>query len=1127
MDCPNCGSTNPEGKKFCGDCGAPLPVCCAACGAENPASKSFCGDCGAALTASTRASATGGVPTPAEVRVAEPLASPPASSPAAERRQLTVMFSDIVGSTALSSRLDPEDLREIIAAYHGCVAETVAGFDGFVARYMGDGVLVYFGYPRAHEDDPERAVRAGLALVEAVGRIQAPERLRVRVGIATGLVVVGDLIGSGEAQERGVVGETPNLAARLQVLAEPDSIVIAATTRRLIGGLFEYEDLGGVEAKGFAEPVQAWRVRGGSAAESRFEALRAEALTPLVGRDEEIELLLRRWTRAKRGDGQVVLLSGEPGIGKSRLVADLQERIASELQHTRLRYFCSPYHQDSALHPVIAHLEHAAGFKREDAPEAKLEKLKKLLAPASLAAEDVALLTEWLSIPAVAGRRDAPLDSLTPQRRKERTFEALFRQLEGLARHRPVLMVFEDVHWMDPTSLELLDLTVERVRRLPVLLLVTFRPEFTPPWVGQAHVATMAIPRLDRRDGAALVQQIIGNRAVSLPGEIVAEIVERTDGVPLFVEELTKSVLETTQASDAAGPLTAVPRPALAVPATLRALLMARLDRLGPEAKQVAQIGSAIGREFSYELLAAVAQPGQKALQQALAGLAEAGLVFQRGTPPEASYTFKHALVQDAAYRTLLRSKRKELHARIAAALEERFPDSVQARPELLAHHNAEAGALHKAAVLWLQAARNYARRSANVEASRFCERALAAVHALPDTSANRQLELEIRLAHIPALMAVAGFADARTMAAARRAGTLCEEFNAARQVLPVLFGQLSYHTASGNLMAAEGIASRILKLGQTHQDELALFVGHRTLGFCHIWLGKLTSAQDELEAALTIAPHIASGGELAYEFGHELVTTARVVYGDVKLQRGWIDEGRRLQNQAQQAAETLEHWFTLTYVLFHRLRTEAMAANYAVVLDLAQAFDAMCQQHSIVQWGHPGDFFRWWAAMKLNGTAEELPALLDALREHRQGVYQMNLPYYLVLAAELCTAAGEFGAAGELVSDASSAIERSGEVWVTPHLYRLRASLFAARANNGRAQAEECLLASLAEARQQKARFAELLAARDLARFWAERGDRQKALGLLAPVYGWFTEGFDTPDLKEAKALLDELRRS
>ncbi|HJS86784.1 MAG TPA: AAA family ATPase [Acetobacteraceae bacterium] len=1125
MDCPSCGRANPEGKKFCGDCGAPLPVRCAACGAENPAGKRFCSDCGAALTASTRASAAAGASAPVALRVAEPLASLPASSPAAERRQLTVMFSDLVGSTALSSRLDPEDLREIIAAYRRCIAKTVAGFDGFVAKYMGDGVLVYFGYPRAHEDDPERAVRAGLALVEAVGQIQAPERLRVRVGIATGLVVVGDLVGSGEAQERGVVGETPNLAARLQALAEPDTIVIAATTRRLIGGLFEYEDLGGVEAKGFAGPVQAWRVRGESAAESRFEALRAAALTPLVGRDEEIELLLRRWTRAKRGDGQVVLLSGEPGIGKSRLVADLQEQIASEIQHTRLRYFCSPYHQDSALHPVIAHLEHAAGFGREDPPETKVEKLKKLLAPASPPAEDVALLAEWLSVPTVAGRRDAPLDSLTPQRKKERTFEALFRQLEGLARLRPVLMVFEDVHWIDPTSLELLDLMVERVRRLPVLLLVTFRPELTPPWVGQAHVATMALARLDRRDGAALVERLIGNRAVPLPSEIVAEIVERADGVPLFVEELTKAVLETTQTSDAAGSSTAIPRPTLAVPATLRALLTERLDRLGSAAKEVAQIGSAIGREFSYELLAAIARPGQNALQQALAGLAEAGLVFQRGAPPEAVYTFKHALVQDATYRTLLKSKRQVLHARIATALEERFPDFVRAGPELLAHHNAEAGALHKAASLWLQAGRNYARRSANIEASRFCERALAAVQALPDTSTNRQLELDIQLAHIPALMAAAGFADARTMAAARRADTLCEEFNAIRQALPVLFAQLSYHTASGNIRAAEQIASRILKLGQTHQDELALFVGYRALGFCHIWLGKLTSAQDELEVALKIAPRIASGGELAFEFGHELVTTARVVYGDVKLQCGWIDEGRRLQNQAQQAAEALEHWFTLTYVLFHRLRTEAMAANYAVVLDLARAFDAMCQQHSIVQWGHPDDFFRWWAVMKLNGTAEELPALLDALRKHRQGAYQMNVPYCLVLAAELCTVAGEFGTAEELISDASAAIERSGEVWVTPHLHRLRASLFAARANSQRAK--ECLLASLAEARRQKAKFAELLAARDLARSWAERGDRQKALDLLAPVYGWFTEGFDLPDLKEAKALLDELRRS
>ncbi len=580
----------------------------------------------------------------------------------AERRQLTVMFCDLVGSSALSARLDPEDLRRVIGAYHICIAEVIGQYEGIIARYMGDGVLAYFGYPQAHEDDAEQATRAGLALVDAVANLQTDigAELQVRIGIATGTVVVGDLIGEGAAQEQAVVGETPNLAARLQTLAEPGTVLISASTHRLTGGNFEYRDLGPVTLKGWGETLPAWQVLGTSGVESRFEAQHQTRLTPLIGRDEEIDLLLRRWRYAAQGEGCAVVLSGDPGIGKSHIARALQERLQAE-PHITLRYFCSAHHTISALFPFISQLERAALFERSDSPTQKFAKLEALLAQSAADADHVAVLANLLSLPPNDRYR---LPELSPQNRKEKTFAALLAQLDGLAAREPVLLIFEDVHWIDPTSRELLTVTLERVPRLRVLLLITARPEFTPPWPGHAHVTTLLLTRLSRRDGAALIERVTAGK--TLPEEVMNQILARTDGVLLFVEELTKTVLETGLLQERDGHYVLNrPLPSMAIPMTLHASLMARLDRLAP-VREVAQIGAVVGREFSYELLNAVAGLPIERLEEALGQLVRSELVFCRGEVPHAVYTFKHTLVRDAAYSGLLKSRRAEVHAAIA-----------------------------------------------------------------------------------------------------------------------------------------------------------------------------------------------------------------------------------------------------------------------------------------------------------------------------------------------------------------------------------------------------------------------------------------------------------------------------
>ena len=784
--------------------------------------------------------------------ISETAASAPSASAkmdTAERRQVTVMFSDLVGSTALSARMDPEDLREVISAYQKCVAQVVQRFGGFVAKYMGDGVLVYFGYPQAHEDDAERAVRAGLELVTAVNALKAGASLQTRVGIATGLVVVGDLIGSGDAQERGIVGETPNLAARLQGIAEPNMVVIAGDTRKLLGNLFELEDLGPKDLKGIAGPVRAWAALRTSSAEGRFEALHAGGLTELVGREEELELLLRRWSKAKTGESQVVLFSGEAGIGKSRLTAALLEHLASE-PHTRLRYFCSPQHTDSAFYPIIGQMERAAGLAHDDTAQAKLGKLDALLAQTSTSTEDAALFAEMLSLP--NDGRYPKLD-LTPELRRQRTLGALVAQMEALAKRNPVLMIFEDTHWIDPTSLEVLGRVADRIRSLRVLLLVTFRPEFDAPWVGRPHVTALTLNRLGERDISAMIDRVVGNKL--LPGKIRQDIIERTDGIPLFVEEMTKAVLEAGSENAAQRTAASIPLSALAVPASLQASLMARLDRLGP-AKEIGQIGSAIGREFSHALLAAVVGKSKVELASALDRLIVAGLLFRFGVPPDATYLFKHALVQDAAYSTLLRSRRQQLHGRIATTLESQFPEIAAGQPEIVARHYTEA-VLSDAAIDWWSKAGELAlRRSAFAEAVVHLDRAIGLAEGLVDNPAHRLRKLRLQTVYAQALVHARGQGAAETNAAFARARELASGVDNPAERFPAYYGLWTGAYNRADLASMRELAQRFQFDAERWPGSPELGIAHRVFGITCWFAGDFLGAREHLASALSNYDH-------------------------------------------------------------------------------------------------------------------------------------------------------------------------------------------------------------------------------------------------------------------------------
>jgi class 3 adenylate cyclase/tetratricopeptide (TPR) repeat protein len=1037
-----------------------------------------------------------------------------------ERRQLTVMFCDLVGSTALSEKLDPEELRSLLHAYRTLCGDVIARYDGFVARYVGDGILTYFGWPTAHEDDAERAVRAALEIVHSVKRASTTENLSVRVGVATGPVVVGETAGTGD-QSKLAVGSTPNLAARLQALAAGDQIVIAALTRRLVGNAFELTDLGEHDLKGIAEPVHAWRVERALATESRFDANRGgSALTPLVGRGEELDLLLSRWSQAKGGEGQAVLLSGEPGIGKSRILNTLRERLDAQGVQA-LRFQCSPYYVNSAFWPIIDNFERALKFVRDETTDAKLDKLEALVVTHyGRPLADARFVAAILSIP--CEERHGTL-RMTPQKHKDETLRTLVDISEAAARLQPSVLLFEDVHWADPTTLEVLDLLIDRVRAVPLLVVLTHRPEFQSRWSEQGHVGALNLSKLTRTQSATMVSTLAGGKA--LPSALLEQILIRTDGVPLFVEELTKSILESGELKevgdhyDYAGPARAV-----TIPNTLRDSLMARLDRFMP-VKEIAQIGAAIGREFSYELIAAVAPMPQTQLDNALGQLSESGLAFRRGTPPDAVYTFKHALVQDAAYDSLLKTRRQELHAKIARVIEAQFPNIKTTEPEVLAHHLTAASLTEAAIPLWQAAGELALKRMALTEAIAHLNQGLELVSTVPWSSERDAGELGLRTRLGTAWVALKSHATPEIWTSLHPALLLAKSLQRHDALAPIFLGLTNNIFSQGRVAEALRWVEEMMDLAKATGDADLLITAHALANMFYCWTGEFTKSLEHAEKVLDLYD-AKKHRHLADTLNHDHKTVA-CIWGSISTwMLGYPDRASRLNDEKEAHSRRLGHPFDLGFALVtgaleldDRCKPEDLRkrAEECERLGRENSLPVLCTMFAPRGYG--------MALIREGKIAEGIAQLKAAMAVYEEAGGKHQLPTgKAFLAALMALTGGNLNNALQLIDEQIAQIERPGweERLHYAEILRLKGLMLSFKGDlEG---SERNFLASLDWARRQQAKMWELRTSTSLARLWQSQGKRQDAYELLAPVYAWFTEGFDTKDLLEAKSLLAEL---
>ena len=1040
-----------------------------------------------------------------------------------ERRQLTVMFCDLVGSTALSTKIDPEDMQDVLRAYQDACAKIIERFDGFIAKYMGDGILIYFGYPQAQEKDSERAVLAGLAVIESIpdlkeviaGDLQT--ELAVRIGIATGTVVVGESIGEGAAQERAVVGETPNLAARLQGLAPSNGMVVSDLTKQLAGDGFEYLDLGRQDLKGIDEATVAWQVVGAQDTEFDGEIGAAMNAPPLVGRQEEMGLLLRAWQQSKEGSGQVVSISGEAGIGKSRLVEAISEEVRND-KFARVNVRCSPHHSNSAFYPIMVQLRRAVGWVPDDDTASKLAKMETVLASYQFSsAETVPLIAALFSLP-LPEDRYPPLN-LTPQQQRLNTLDTVLAWLLEEAERHPVLAVWEDIHWADPSTLELLEMMIEQCPTAPILNALTFRPEFVPPWPARSHSVPLTLNRLERPEVEALIRHQTGGKR--LPPEVVEHIVDRGDGVPLYVGELTRAILasgsltETDHSYELNGSFSD-----LSIPATLQESLMARLDKV-PTVREVAQLGAVFGREFPYDMLNAVGVIEETALRDGLGQLVEAELLYQRGRPPRAKYMFKHALIQDAAYQSLLKRTRQHYHREVAALLSNQFAEIVDAHPEILAHHYSEAGDKGQAIDNWLRAGQSALQRSANHEAIGHLNKGLA---LLPEGDEKASQELAMQRLLGTAFMATKGYGAPETAEAFDRARQLCAIVRD-DSIYPVMFGvYVSAITRAKHLLAVE-TAVEMHQLVVRTDDAYSKFSAHMMSGVAYLHIGKLLDSRDHFDAGMKISETFGTekSSENALLYGLDMKAMGYAYGAWCEWLLGCPETAQKRCRLALASVEISQHGYSSSRALYWCAVVNQLCGDWREVSDLTEVAVGKAKEHGLPMVVAVARIMYAAADAALHGGGEQIPEITEALAAYAATGARFQAPYHHTLLAELHLRDGETDAGLEILNEAQHRVQESGEYYFSAEIVRLKGELLLA-SDGRRTDAEGYFKKALETARVQNAKSLELRAAGSLARLWNGQGKRTEAHDLLAPVYGWFTEGFDTADLRAAKKLLDEL---